>query len=210
MSTVPHAAVSPTQDPRLATAARNVEAILDAAERLLQNHQEASISAVASEAGVSRVTVYSHFADRHRLIEALAERAVQRATVVLESAEPERGHAVDALQRVIAAGWEEIGRHQAIATAAIAELSGHAMHRSHEPARRVIGRLVERGRAEGAFRADVPVGWLVTSCLALMHSAAEGVRGGELNATAALYVLSVTITDLFVGRSNEAANRTTR
>ena len=199
-----------TQDSRLATAARNVEAILDAAERLLQKHQEASISAVASEARVSRVTVYSHFADRQRLIEALAERAVQRATVALESAEPERGHAVDALQRVIVAGWEEIGRHQAIAGAAAAELSGRAMHRSHEPARRVISRLVQRGRAEGAFRTDVPVGWLVTSCLALMHAAAEGVRGGELNASAALDVLSVTIADLFVGLTNSAANRRRR
>lgn len=190
------------QDSRLATAERNVEAILDAAERLLQNRQEASISAVASEAGVSRVTVYSHFADRRRLIEALAERAVKRATVALESAEPERGPAVEALQRVIAAGWAEIGRHQAIAAAAAAELSGHAMRRSHEPARMVIGRLVERGRAEGAFRTDVSTGWLVTSCVALMHAAADGVRTGELDANTAVDILSVTIADLLVGGQN--------
>ena len=41
-------------------AERNVEAILDAAEELLQQGQ-ANISAVAVLAGVSRVTVYAHF-----------------------------------------------------------------------------------------------------------------------------------------------------
>lgn len=204
VSTVPDQAAAATQDPRVATAARNVEAILDAAERLLQSRQEASISAVASEAGVSRVTVYSHFGDRRQLIEALAQRAVHRATAALQSAEPERGPAMQALQRIIAAGWEEIGRHEAIADAAAAELSAHAMRRSHAAARKVIGQLVERGRAEGAFRTDVSGGWLVTSALALMHAAAEGVRAGELESRAALDVLTVTIGDLFVGREIHA------
>lgn len=196
-----------SEDPRLATAARNVEAILDAAEWLLQKRQEASISAVAEKAGVSRVTVYSHFSDRQKLIEALAARAVQRASLALESADPERGPATEALRRVIAAGWEEIGRHQAIAGAAAAELSGRAMRRSHEAARKMIGRLIERGRAEGAFRTDVSVDWLVTSCLALIHAAAEGVRSGEVDSKAAVHILTVTITDLFVGRENIRAER---
>jgi hypothetical protein len=65
----------------------------------------------------------------------------------------------------------------------------------------VIGKLIERGRREGAFRTDVPAGWLVTSCLALIHAAAEEVRTGELDSNAALDVLSVTITDLFAGPS---------
>jgi TetR/AcrR family transcriptional regulator, mexCD-oprJ operon repressor len=73
------------------------------------------------------------------------------------------------------------------------------MRRAHHDARAVIGRLIERGRREGAFRTDVPAGWLVTTCLALIHVAAEEVRTGELDSNAALDVLSVTITDLFAG-----------
>jgi TetR/AcrR family transcriptional repressor of mexCD-oprJ operon len=192
---------APTQDSRHAIAARNVEAILDAAERLLQRRQQASISAVATEADVSRVTVYSHFRDRKQLIEALVERAVRRARTALESAEPERGAAFDALGRLVAASWEQLGHNEEIARAAAAELSADAMRRAHETARDVILKLVERGRREGTFRTDVTADWLVTSCLALIHAAAEEVRAGELDSNAALDALSVTVVDLFVGRA---------
>jgi AcrR family transcriptional regulator len=187
--------------PREAIAERNLEAILDGAERLLQRGEQPSISAVAIEARVSRPTVYAHFPDRRRLLEALVERSVRRAMAAIESAEPERGPADEALQRLIAASWEQLARHEDVARTSAAELSADAMRRAHESARAVICKLIERGRAEGTFHSDLPVDWLVTCCLALIHAAAEGVRAGELDSKAALDVLSVTIADLFVGRS---------
>jgi TetR/AcrR family transcriptional regulator, mexCD-oprJ operon repressor len=177
---------------------RNVEAILDGAERLLQRHEQPSILAVANEAGVSRPTVYAHFGDRERLLEALVERAVRRAMTAIESAEPERGPAVDALKRLIAASWKHVAHNEDIAHAA-AELSAHAMRRSHETARGVILKVIERGRHEGAFRTDVTAGWQVTTCLAMIHAAAEDVHAGELESDAALELLSKTITHLLAG-----------
>jgi AcrR family transcriptional regulator len=187
------------QHPREALAERNADAILDAAERLLASGQQASIAAVASEASVSRPTVYAHFPDRQQLLEALVERSVRGAMAALDAAEPERGPALAALQRLLAESWAEIGRHETIGAVAAAQLSGEAMRRAHESARAVIGSLIERGRREGAFRTDVQSSWLVTSCLALVHAAAEEVRAGELDTQAALDVLTVTVTDLFVG-----------
>ncbi len=187
----------PTHDSRQATAERNVEAILDGAERLLARHEQPTISAVATEAGVSRPTVYAHFGDRGRLLEAVVERAVSRATTAIEAADPERGPAPEALERLIATSWQQLGRHEEIGRASAAELSGGAMRRAHEAARAVIRKLAQRGRREKAFRTDVPVDWLVTSTLALIHAAAEGVREGELRPDAALDVLTVTILDLF-------------
>jgi AcrR family transcriptional regulator len=186
-------------DSRQTIADRNVEAILEAADRLLQRREQPSIVAVANEAGVSRPTVYAHFGDRERLLEALVERAVRRAMQAIESADPERGPAVDALQRLIAASWEELGHHEDIARDAAAQLSTHAMRQAHQPARITIAEVIERGRREGTFRTDVTVGWLVTTCLALIHAAAEEVRAGELESNAALDLLSATITDLLVG-----------
>jgi len=178
----------PATDHRTAIAERNIEAILDAAERQLQRGKQASISAVAAEAGVSRVTVYAHFPDRERLLEALVERAVEGAARAIAAAEPERGSAVEALGRVIETSWEELGRHEDIARAAASELSGDAMRRTHETGRRVVRRLVERGRREGDFRTDVSTGWLVTSFFALVHAAprwraraAQGAEGTEGN-----------------------------
>ena len=197
-------AESPT-DHRRAVAERNVEAILDGAERLLQRREQASISAVAAEAGVSRVTVYTHFASREQLLETLVGRAVRRAVTAIETAQPERGPPVDALERVVAASWQELGRHEGLARAAGAELSADALRRAHEAGRRLIRRLVERGRREGAFRTDVDVDWLVISFFALVHAARDEVRAGHLAADAALRALSVTLEDLFVGSRSRRA-----
>jgi len=105
---------------------------------VLQRGEQVSISGVAAEAGVSRPTVYAHFPDLERLLEVLVERTVRRTMAAIESAEPDRGHAVDALQRLLAASWEELGRHEDIARASAAELSAHAMRRAHHTARTVI------------------------------------------------------------------------
>jgi AcrR family transcriptional regulator len=177
----------------------NIEAILDGAERLLQRHEQPSIVAVASEAGVSRPTVYAHFGDRQRMLEALVERAVRRAMAAIDSAEPERGPAVEAMRRLIAASWEDLGHHDQIAHAAAAELSPHALRRAHETARVVLLKVIERGRNEGVFRTDVLAGWQVSSCLAMIHAAVEEVHAGDLEPNAALDLLCATVIDLLVG-----------
>ena len=182
--------------PREAVAEHNLRAILDSAERLLQRGEQPSISAVASEAGVSRPTVYAHFPDRRVLLQALVERTVTHAMSAIAAAEPDRGPAADALQRLIASSWQQIAGHDEIARAAAHELSGHAMRQSHASARDTIRKLIQRGRKDGTVRTDLPIGWLVTASLALMHSAAEEVRTGELSPAAAPKVLSLTIADL--------------
>jgi len=57
-------------DRRRAIADRNVQAILDAAEELLRNHAPVTLAAVATQSGVSQVTVYAHLATGEALLEA--------------------------------------------------------------------------------------------------------------------------------------------
>jgi AcrR family transcriptional regulator len=182
--------------PREAISEHNVQAILDAAERLLERGEEPSISAVAGEAGVSRPTVYAHFPDRRVLLQALAQRTVKHAMSAIGAAEPDRGPAAGALQRLIASSWQEIASHDEIARAAARELSADAMRQSHASARDTIGELIRRGRKDGSFRTDLPVSWLVTASLALMHATAEEVRTGQLDAQTAPHTLVLTITGL--------------
>jgi AcrR family transcriptional regulator len=191
---------STTPHPREAVAERNLEAILDAAERLLARHETPSISAVAAEAGVSRPTVYAHFPDRRQLLEALVERTVGRVMDAVRSAEPERGPAREAARRLIGASWSHLARHQDMAAASAADLSPDAMRRAHGAARATILALVNRGRDEGAFRTDLPSEWLVTASLALIHGAAEEVRAGSLDERAALDALLATVDGLLIGR----------
>jgi AcrR family transcriptional regulator len=186
-------------DSRRITAEHNLTAILDATERLLSAGEQPTISAVAHEAGVSRPTVYAHFPDRPTLIEGLVKRTVSQAMAAIESAHIDQGTADEALQRLIAAGWQQIADHDQIARAAAHELSAEAMRGAHHSARAAIGELIERGRREGSFRTDVPTGWLVTATLALIHASADEVRGGALEPDAALRALQLTIPQLIAG-----------
>lgn len=187
--------------PREAIAERNLEAILDGAERLITRGDAPTISAVASEAGVSRPTVYAHFPDRRRLVEAVVQRTVERSIQAIAAAEPERGPALQALHRLVAASWEQLSHHEQIAGAAAHELSVDAVHRSHQAAIGTLHRLVERGRSEAAFRTDLPAELLVTAALGLIHAVAEAARAGVLDSDAAGAAADKLITELWRGEA---------
>jgi AcrR family transcriptional regulator len=157
-------------------ATRNVEAILDAAEDLLREEGHATISAVAVQAGVSRVTVYAHFPTWEALLEA-------------------------ALERVLAGGWQHLARYQAMARAVSELLSPEAVTRTHQAAHRTIASLLARGQADGSFRTDLPADWLVHASIALIHACNDGVRTGQIDPGDALRILTMSVRDLFTGTS---------
>jgi TetR/AcrR family transcriptional regulator, mexCD-oprJ operon repressor len=184
-------------DHRRATAERNVQAILDAAESLLQHGAATSIAAVATRAGVSRVTVYAHFSTREALLEAVVERAVARATVAFEAATSGAASALEALERAIGASWAELDRHTAIAEAAAAQLSPDALRRTHESGYAHARRMFEAGMERGEFRSDVPVDWLLSVYHALLHAAGDDVRAGRIDGATALHALTTTMRAAF-------------
>ena len=184
-------------DHRRATAERNVQAILDAAEALLHEGQAASIAAVATRAGVSRVTVYAHFATRQAILEAVIERAVAHAAVAFDEATSGATSATEALERAISASWVELSRHTAIAEAAAAQLSPDVLRRTHESGYTHARRMFEAGRDRGEFRTDVPVEWLLSVYHALLHAAGDDVRAGRLDDAAALHALTTTMRAAF-------------
>jgi TetR/AcrR family transcriptional regulator, mexCD-oprJ operon repressor len=180
-------------DHRRATAERNLASIVDAAEALLHEGATASIAAVATRAGVSRVTVYAHFASREAILEAVIERAVARATVAFDEAAAGARSSTEALERAISASWEQLSRNAAIAEAAAAQLSPDALRRTHEAANAHVRGLFDAGIASGEFRDDVPVEWLVSVCHALLHAAGDDVRAGRLDSATALHALTTTL-----------------
>jgi TetR/AcrR family transcriptional repressor of mexCD-oprJ operon len=182
-------------------ATRNAGAILDAAEELLRQEGHATISAVAAQAGVSRVTVYAHFPTWEALLEAAVERAVQRVMTALEAASPADGPATEALERILAGGWQHLARYQAMAQAVSELLSPEAVTRTHQAAHHTIASLLARGQADGSFRTDLPAGWLVHASIALIHACNDGVRAGRIDPGDALRILITSIRDLFTGTS---------
>jgi len=178
---------------------RNTEAILDAAEELLQRDGHASISAVAALAGVSRVTVYAHFPTWQALLEAAVQRAVSRIMAALESAHVNEGPPVQALDRMVAAAWQHVAHYQAMAQAVSELLSPEAVTRTHQAAHQAIGALLERGIADGSFRTDLPAAWLATAGIALIHACADSVRAGTISRSDAERILRISVRDLVTG-----------
>lgn len=190
-----------------ATAARNITAILDAAEDLLESRARTSIAAVATRAGVSRVTVYAHFPTWEAVLEAVVERAVGRTAEALEAASPEAGPPQEALERVLAVGWRELDRNASMAQAATDQLSPATITRTHQAALAKVAGLVQRGQADGSFRTDLPAGWLVAAALALIHACGEEVRAGRVDQDAAAPILTASIRDLFTGCQQKSAEK---
>jgi TetR/AcrR family transcriptional repressor of mexCD-oprJ operon len=184
-------------DHRRATAERNVQAILDAAESLLHERAAASIAAVAARAGVSRVTVYAHFSTREAILEAVLERAVARAAVVFDEAAWGAASTTEALERTIRASWAELSRNTAIAEAAGSQLSPEALRRTHESGYVHVRRAFEAGMEAGEFRTDVPVEWLMSVYHALLHAAGDDVRAGRIDSATALHALMTTLRAAF-------------
>jgi TetR/AcrR family transcriptional repressor of mexCD-oprJ operon len=190
----------PAADHRRATAERNVAAILDATERLLARRTALSMAALATEAGLSRVTLYAHFAGLPQVVEATVERAVAGAMAAIEASDAGAGPADEALERLLAASWAELARQDAIARAAAEHVPPERLRRSHEPLLSALRDLVQRGQRTGAFRADLPADWLVTTFYALLHAAADHARAHRVKRSDALDMLRTTLRDVFSPR----------
>jgi TetR/AcrR family transcriptional repressor of mexCD-oprJ operon len=175
-----------------ADAVRNVERILDAAITCLSNRPSASMTDIANEAGLGRVTLYGHFASRADLLEAVVARVLEKNESALSTVDL-AGSPRDALIRVIDSSWMLTNQTRSIVAAAENELSPERINELHAgPAARVES-LVERGRAQGVFRTDMPTSWLVTVIHQVLHGAATEVSTGRLAPRDASKLITTTI-----------------
>ena len=169
----------PTNPPRRADAQRSFDSILDGALDALASDPDASMAEIARRAGVVRATIYVHFPTREALIAAVTRRAVAEVTEAIEAAEPTRGEAREALQRVVAAAWSNLGRFHALVEINT-RLASANLHELHHPVLAVLAPLVERGQRAGVFRRDVPAAWHLSMLLALVHAASGELSSGRI------------------------------
>jgi AcrR family transcriptional regulator len=140
--------------PARADARANRAGILDAARTALAVDPHASIDAIARTAGLSRRTLYGHFADREALIRELISAGAQRFNAVAASVVD--ADARIALARLAARLWQEAEHVQV--TAALALDDAHVEHTAAAlaPLRGAVAELVRRGQEDGTFRTDLP------------------------------------------------------
>jgi len=164
-----------------ADAVRNIEAIVEAAIRLLAVDPDTSVNDIARAAGVGRVTLYGHFDSRTALVREVVERAIHSSNEALDAVDLD-GDPREALGRLLEATWHVTHRFGALVVAGTQALPPEELRRAHEePAARVLS-LLARGRDSGAFRDDMPIDWQVTVIQAVMHGASAAVHRGEISA----------------------------
>jgi TetR/AcrR family transcriptional regulator, mexCD-oprJ operon repressor len=117
----------------------------------------------------------------------------------MQSVHPDDGSSAEALDRMIAAAWQHLARYGAMAAAVAELLTPEAVTRTHQAAHHTIGALLQRGQADGSFRTDLPAGWLITACIALVHACSDQVRAGQIDEHDAVRILTTSIRDLFTG-----------
>ncbi|ORT59404.1 TetR/AcrR family transcriptional regulator [Streptomyces sp. CB03238] len=166
---------------RRADAERSRAAILDAAVRLLAGQPDAGMGAIAAEAGVTRQTVYAHFASRDDLLAAVADRVTEEATAAMDAAELDEGPASAALLRLLDIGWRSFAQHPVLLQAGRASPMGERERARHEPVTDRLVRLIRRGQAAGEFDPGASPAWLAAATIALGHAAGDEVGAGRMS-----------------------------
>jgi len=165
---------------RRADAERSIARILDAAVDALASDPDASMAEIAGRAGVVRATIYVHFPTREALLGAVTHRAIAEVAEVIEAAQPDRGDPAEALTRVIEASWQRLGRYHALVAINTQQHGHDELRQRHSIVLATLEPLIERGQADGSFRADVPAAWHLSMLMALMHAASGELGAGRV------------------------------
>ncbi|HYT52565.1 MAG TPA: TetR family transcriptional regulator [Gaiellaceae bacterium] len=154
--------------------------ILAAAASVLAARQGASMAEIAAAAGIARGTLYRHFPTRESLLRALETAANEEAGRRLAEANLEQVPVDEALARLVRA-LVAVGEDFIVLL---------RERRPPEPGFAApLVALIERGRANGEIRGDVPVATLVESLLVLIGACvrtgrAVGMGSEDMSSTA--------------------------
>jgi AcrR family transcriptional regulator len=190
-----------SEKPGRSDARRNAERILDAAAELLATNPGVSLEQMAARAGVSRATLYHHFAGRDALLDALTARSVLEVTAAVEAARPDEGSASEAVDRVLRAAWQVMGRYRGLVIVNPRRLDRAELRARLEPALGPIRRLIRRGQSSGEIDPELPAEWLIGVITDLMHAASGQVTVGAMDADSAERVLLRTARGALAGPS---------
>lgn len=190
-----------------ADARRNIELILAAAEACLGRDPDASMSDIAAEAGLGRVTIYGHFSSRQVLVEAVVHRVLNAVNSAL-SAVDLSGDPGAAFERLVDATWQLTLRSGGLIVAADKALPASTVREAHAGGlEERVHTLFDAGKRSGAFRSDLSTGWLVATFHAVLHAAAAEIDAGRLDpADASRVITSTMLATLGYARPVERTN----
>lgn len=163
-----------------ADARRNAQRILDATAELIATDPAATLGQVATRAGLSRATVYHHFASRDALLDALTERSIREVRAALDAARPAEGTATAATEHMLRATWQVIGRYRGLVIVNPQRLERAELRARMKPALDPVRAVLARGQRSGEFDSELPVEWLIGILTDIIHAASRQVTAGAM------------------------------
>ena len=203
------AATAPREDDaaggrgRRADARRNVNAVLEAARERLSTDPTASMLEIARDAGVGRVTLYSHFSSRAELLDAVFTQVMDEAAQTLADVDL-TGDEPQALARLVRSSWRLVEQSRLLLFAAQLELPAERIREYHDRPLDQVEGLFKRGRRNKTFRSDLPASWMVAVFYSVIHGAADEINAGRLTGERAPKLITTTLLAAFAPPGNAA------
>lgn len=175
-------------------AAKNRESLLSAARVVFNRDPSASLEAVAAEAGLSRRSVYGHFANREELLLELVTTGARRVASALESVT--HPDSLVRLALIASTLWREV---ESVRVMAVVALRGPLAHHTADTLgaiRASVRGAIAEGQANGSMRSDLPAERLArlvedTALVVLEDSTEHPLSAREGNRLAMLMMLAV-------------------
>lgn len=184
--------VSNSGGAQLPKAERVKREIMESATGVLVANRGASMQEIADAAGVGRTTVHRYFPGREDLIRTIALQAVVESEAAMKEARLGEGPVEDAVQR-LAEALVPVGHRFHFLLDEAQLYSDPVYLATEEKIVKPLEELADRGKREGAFKAGVPVAWIVDTIGALVFAAWEGVRDGRIAALDAPNLVATTL-----------------
>jgi AcrR family transcriptional regulator len=163
---------------------RVFQTLLDAAARVFARRgSAASMSDVATEAGVARATVYRYFGSRGALETAVAERGVEHARGALLAGRIEEVDVAEGIRRAVRTLHDMDERFVVM----LRRRGDGDLPAFDAGVAGPLRRLLDAGQRSGAIRGDVSAAWLAESLLGLVaHAVAVPPSTGKEDTLAAI------------------------
>lgn len=160
---------------------RTERAILAAATRTWASDRSATLPQIAVAAEVGRTTLHRYYPERDGLVRAAVEYALEAIGGAIAEAEPDAGHPLEAMRRVVAA---LASQSEAIMfvfgdQSLVREVVPTVEPDLPSPPDPVID-LIRRGQAEGVFDDQLSAEWIQQVLWGVSYTAFEQVTRGAM------------------------------